>query len=384
MFGFKKKNIMLGCMTALMVVCVNSSSVFAEYNYSEYPYDSISGKYSARLTDYCKGDLSKYTKNKIANRHVLQATNRILQIQKKIAQANGLVVEKRQGGFDFKQKVTPAVLVEGYNNACMTVAGDMLLGIEHLKKDGYDVYTYNNNNFIAESELFATIAHETGHSVLNHALNPTNEQEDRTPLEEGDADLFAVRTAEKLSEYGWHTGLLARTEDNCESMHNVVTDYIKNNSKGKLIVNPYDQNIHSVSKLFKLNVNGKYISSSDFGTAFVNKLGYYYSQKHHQMFDFALGQLGYIYGKDGKLDVKNLRLEANTENEYGKTRLVYRSPNMPNGYKNVAYFQTDLNTMKNNIQNAENTIKSVNKGNPSAESMDFALCYLIYFTMNCF
>ncbi len=382
MFGFKKKNIMLGCLTALMAVCVNSNSVSAEYNYNEYPYASISGKYSARLTDYCKGDLSKYTKDSIGNKKVLQATNRILQIQKKIAQANGLVVEKRQGGFDFKQKVTPAILVEGYNNACMTVAGDMLLGIEHLKKDGYDVYTYNNNNFIAESELFATIAHETGHSVLNHPLKPKGEW-DRSHIEESDADLFAVRTAEKLSEYGWYTGLLCRADD-YESVYTVVSDYIKNNSKGKLIVNPSNQDVHSVSKLFKLNVNGKYILSSDFGSAFVNKLGYYYSPKHHQMFDFALGQLGYIYGKDGKLDVKNFRLEQNTDNEYGKTRLVYRSPNMPNGYKNVAYFQTDLNTMKNNIQNAEHTIKSVNKGNPSIESMDFALCYLIYFAINCF
>lgn len=378
-----KKKLMAICMFTFLLSLTNSSSVFAEYNYSEYPYASISGKYSTRLTDYCKGDLSKYTKDSIGNRKVLQATNRILQIQKKIAQANGLVVEKRQGGFDFKQKVTPAILVEGYNTASMTPSGDLLLGIEHLKKHEYDVYSYNNSNFIAESYLFATIAHETGHSVLNHPLNPTREQ-GRKALEEGDADLFAVRTTEKLSEYGWYTGLLCRADD-YESTYTVVADYIKNNSKGKLIVNPYDQNIHSASKLFKLNVNGKYISSSDFGTAFVNKLGYYYSQKHHQMFEFALGQLGHIYGKDGKLDVKNFRLEQNTDNEYGKTRLVYRSPNMPNGYKNVAYFQTDLNTMKNSLQNIEYTIKSVNKGNPSAEAMDFALYVLIYFTTeNCF
>ncbi len=377
-----KKKLMAVCMPAFLFSLANSSSVFAEYNYSEYPYASISGKYNYRLTNYPKEDLSKYTKELIGNRKVLQATNRILQIQKKIAQVNGLVVEKRQGGLDFKQKVTPAILVEKCDNAFMTPSGDLILGINVLSEDEYDVYSYNNNNFIAESHLLATIAHETGHSVLNHSFR-LKEEQGRSEMNEGDADLFAVRTAEKLSEYGWYTGLLNRTGRR-ETIYAVVSDYIKNNSKGKLIVNSSNQDAHSVSKLFKLNVNGKYILSSDFGSAFVNKLGYYYSTKHHQMFDFALGQLGYIYGKDGKLDVKNFRLEANTENEYGKTCLVYHSPNMPNGYKNIAYFQTDLNTMKNNIQNAENTIKSVNKGNPSIESMDFALCFLIYYTLECF
>ena len=382
MFYRYKKKLMTVCMSIFLLGLANSNSVFAEYNYSEYPYASISGKYNYRLTDYLKGDISKITKERIANIPVFQATNRILQIQKKIAQVNGLVVEKRQGGLDFKQKVSPAVLVKGYGNASMNELGDLWLGVEHLKNNGYDIYAYNDNNLIAESELFATIAHETGHSVLNHSLRLKGDW-DRNDIEEADADLFAVRTAEKLSEYSWHTGLLSRT-GHIDDIYPIVSDYIKNNSKGKLIVNPSNQDVHSVSKLFKLNVNGKYILSSDFGSAFVNKLGYYYSTKHHQMFDFALGQLGYIYGKDGKLDVKNFRLEQNTDNEYGKTRLVYRSSNMPNGYKNVAYFQTDLNTMKNNIQNAEHTIKLVNKGNPSIEAMDFALCYLIYFTMNCF
>ena len=57
----------------------------------------------------------------------------------------------------------------------------------------------------------------------------------------------------------------------------------------------------------------------------------------------ALGQLGYIYSKEKKIDANKIEIVPETRYPYRKSKLIYRSPNMPNGYKTIAFFSSSVN-----------------------------------------
>ena len=64
--------------------------------------------------------------------------------------------------------------------------------------------------------------------------------------------------------------------------------------------------------------------------------------KTYDGYAIALGQLGYIYSKEQKIDVSKLAIVPETRYPYFTSKLVYKSANMPNGYKTIAFFHSDV------------------------------------------
>ncbi|MBR1681728.1 hypothetical protein IJ707_08060, partial [bacterium] len=176
---------------------------------------------------------------------------------------------------------------------------------------------------------------EMGHGVLNHG----NTKHGRITAQEEDADRIAWYTLEKTSDFGWGYAFNVKDAyrtDNCNE------EYVKKKTDNKLWISgtsPSDVQ-------YKLNINGKWYNARNLYNILIEsnyKLKHTTNESTYRDFTIALGQLGFIYSKEKKIDVSKITIVPENKYTYKKSKLIYRSSNMPNGYKTIAFFNSSAN-----------------------------------------
>ena len=252
-----------------------------------------------------------------------------------MAEANGLKIGTYTRAGDYKRVVQPVRLSIGHNNSSNFGNYQIVLGTERLRRDGG--YEYGNDkqsrNPYMDAGIIWEIGHEMGHGVLNHG----NTKHGRIPAQEEDADRIAWYTLEKTSDFGWGYAFNVKDAyrtDNCNE------EYVKKQTNNKLWISgtsPSDVQ-------YKLNINGKWYNARNLYNLLIeSNYQFKFYVGGFETYTTALGQLGYIYSKEKKIDANKIEIVPETRYPYRKSKLIYRSPNMPNGYKTIAFFSSSVN-----------------------------------------
>lgn len=327
----------------------------AEYKYltltKEYGINSNLNKSLKAGDDYEK----RRVPEKCPGLKVKNASDDILEVQREVAQLNNLaIVDHFFDYWDFRSKVTPVKMVEGYNNSFALGNGKIYLGSKDLEENGY-----YNGDYFGYGSAMALIAHETGHIVLNHGTYSNHWskklKEKNEIAGEMDADGYAINTMEKSSKFGWYGVVTMRNGNGNIGPHinteESLEDYLYKQTKGKLMLwyKPYSEG-------FDLHIkdNGKYGENIDYKLLADDfRVNYHvriHDYKMRPKYENALCQLGFVYSKKHYIDKYKLVLEPNNaygiHQKWGKYRLVYRDSSMPNGYKVIAYFDSDIKKLK--------------------------------------
>ena len=342
MFNIKKNRclkVMASLLLGSLVVFGGGNYAYADFDYSEHHYktynntkEDVSGKeaYLARV----------YSKNPELKNSV-PANDYILELQKIAADANGLKIGTYTKAGDYKKVVQPVILAIGRKQTSNFGNYQIFLGTESLRDiSGYE---YGNDkqsrNPYMDAGIILVIGHEIGHGVLNHGTVKPGESHGRITAHEEDADRVAWYTLEKTSDFGWGYAFNVKDAyrtDNCNE------EYIKKQTNNKLWISgtsPSDVQ-------YKLNINGKWYNARNLYNILIEsnyKLKHTTNESTYKDFTIALGQLGFIYSKEKKIDVSKITIVPENKYTYKKSKLIYRSSNMPNGYKTIAFFNSSAN-----------------------------------------
>ena len=334
-----KSNRCLKAMASLLfsslVVFGEGSYAYADFDYSEHHYKT----YNDMKEDVSDKDsyLAKMSSKYPELKNSIPADDYILELEKIVAEANGLKIGTYTRAGDYKRVVQPVRLSIGHNNSSNFGNYQIVLGTERLRRDGG--YEYGNDkqsrNPYMDAGIIWEIGHEMGHGVLNHG----NTKHGRIPAQEEDADRIAWYTLEKTSDFGWGYAFNVKDAyrtDNCNE------EYVKKQTNNKLWISgtsPSDVQ-------YKLNINGKWYNARNLYNILIEsnyKLKHTTNESTYKEFTIALGQLGFIYSKEKKIDVSKITIVPETKYTYKKSKLIYRSSNMPNGYKTIVFFNSSAN-----------------------------------------
>lgn len=338
-----KSNSCLKAMVSLLfsslVVFGGGSYAYADFDYSEHHYktynntkEDVSGKEAYLASVYSKNPELKNS---------VPANNYILELQKIVADANGLKIGTYTKAGDYKRVVQPVILAIGCNQSSNFGNYQIFLGTESLRDiSGYE---YGNGkqsrNPYMDAGIIWDIGHEIGHGVLNHGTVRPGGSHGRVTAHEEDADRIAWYTLEKTSDFGWGYAFnvkYAYRTDHCNE------EYVKKKTNNKLWISgtsPRDVQ-------YKLNINGKWHNARNLYNILIEsnyKLKQSTNESTYKDFTIALGQLGFIYSKEKKIDVAKITIVPENKYTYKKSKLIYRSSNMPNGYKTIAFFNSSAN-----------------------------------------
>ena len=338
-----KSNSCLKAMVSLLfsslVVFGRGSYAYADFDYSEHHYktynntkEDVSGKEAYLASVYSKNPELKNS---------VPANNYILELQKIVADANGLKIGTYTKAGDYKRVVQPVILAIGRNQSSNLGNYQIFLGTESLRDtSGYE---YGNGkqsrNPYMDAGIIWEIGHEIGHGVLNHGTVRPGGSHGRVTAHEEDADRIAWYTLEKTSDFGWGYAFnvkYAYRTDHCNE------EYVKKKTNNKLWISgtsPRDVQ-------YKLNINGKWHNARNLYNILIEsnyqKFNDVTNNSVYYSYAITLGQLGYIYSKEKKIDVSKITIVPETKYTYKKSKLIYRSPNMPNGYKTIAFFNSPV------------------------------------------
>ena len=332
-----KSNRCLKAMASLLfsslVVFGEGSYAYADFDYSEHHYKT----YNDMKEDVSDKDsyLAKMSSKYPELKNSIPADDYILELEKIVAEANGLKIGTYTRAGDYKRVVQPVRLSIGHNNSSNFDNYQIVLGTERLRRDGG--YEYGNDkqsrNPYMDAGIIWEIGHEMGHGVLNHG----NTKHGRIPAQEEDADRIAWYTLEKTSDFGWGYAFNVKDAyrtDNCNE------EYVKKQTNNKLWISgtsPSDVQ-------YKLNINGKWYNARNLYNLLIeSNYQFKFYVGGFETYTTALGQLGYIYSKEKKIDANKIEIVPETRYPYRKSKLIYRSPNMPNGYKTIAFFSSSVN-----------------------------------------
>ena len=338
MFNIKSNRCLKAMVSLLfssMVVFGGGSYAYADFDYSEHHYktynrmkENISNKES-----YLASMRSKHPELK----NSILADDYILELQKIAADANGIKIGTYKNAGDYKRVVQPVRIAVGYNNSTNFGNYQILLGTENLRHlSGYE-YGIKNRNPYTDAGIVWVIGHEMGHGVLNHNTIKAGADHDRITAQEEDADRIAWYTLEKTSDFGWGYAFNvsdAYRTDNCNE------EYVKKQTNNKLWISgtsPSDVQ-------YKLNINGTWYNARNLYNVLIeSNYQFKFYVGGFKTYTTALGQLGYIYSKEKKIDTNKIEIVPETRYPYRKSKLIYRSPNMPNGYKTIAFLSSSVN-----------------------------------------
>ena len=328
-----KNNRCLKAMASLlfgsMVVFGGGNYAYADFDYSEHHYKTYNNM---------KEDVSgkeAYLASKPDLKNSVPANDYILELQKIAADANGLEIGIYKNAGDYKRIVQPVRIAVGRNTSTSFGNYQILLGTESLRRNaGYEYgNTKQSRNPYMDAGIILEIGHEIGHCVLNHGTG----KHGRITAQEEDADRIAWYTLEKTSDFGWGYAFNdkeAYRTDNCNE------EYVKKQTNNKLWISgtsPSDVQ-------YKLNINGTWYNARDFYRVLIDaNYQFKFYVGGFETYTTALGQLGYIYSKEKKIDANKIEIVPETRYPYRKSKLIYRSPNMPNGYKTIAFFSSSVN-----------------------------------------
>ena len=330
-----KSNRCLKAMASLLfsslVVFGGGNYAYADFDYSEHHYKTYNNM---------KEDVSgkeAYLASKPDLKNSVPANDYILELQKIAADANGLEIGIYKNAGDYKRIVQPVRIAVGRNTSTSFGNYQILLGTESLRRNaGYEYgNTKQSRNPYMDAGIILEIGHEIGHCVLNHGTG----KHGRITAQEEDADRIAWYTLEKTSDFGWGYAFNdkeAYRTDNCNE------EYVKKQTNNKLWISgtsPSDVQ-------YKLNINGKWYNARNLYNILIEsnyKLKQSTNESTYKDFTIALGQLGFIYSKEKKIDVSKITIVPETKYTYKKSKLIYRSSNMPNGYKTIVFFNSSAN-----------------------------------------
>ena len=328
-----KSNRCLKAMASLlfgsMVVFGGGNYAYADFDYSEHHYKTYNNM---------KEDVSgkeAYLASKPDLKNSVPANDYILELQKIAADANGLEIGTYKNAGDYKRIVQPVRIAIGYNDSTNFGNYQILLGTGSLRRNsGYEYgNTKQSRNPYMDAGIILEIGHEIGHGVLNHGTG----KHGRITAQEEDADRIAWYTLEKTSDFGWGYAFNnndAYRTDNCNE------EYVKKQTNNKLWISgtsPSDVQ-------YKLNINGKWYNARNLYNVLIEaNYQFKFYVGGFETYTTALGQLGYIYSKEKRIDANKIEIVPETRYPYRKSKLIYRSPNMPNGYKTIAFFSSSVN-----------------------------------------
>ena len=323
-----KKNI---CSAVLAgAVLLSGGHAHADFNYAEHHYAT----YNSTPEDV--SDKDAYLANDEEIQRSFPANDYILELQKVAADANGLKIGNYAKAGDYKKIVQPVRLID-LNDSFNAGNYQIVLGTKRLSDNGG--YQYGQKQLRRpemDAGIIWEIGHEMGHGVLNHGTG----KHDRITAEEEDADRIAWYTLEKTSDFGWgyafNINTAFRTDSNNE-------DYIKRQTNNKLWIHGWNK--HNVT--YELNVNGRWLNARDLYIGMITAMKPDRTlNSTYNSYAISLSQLGYIYSKEKTIDVSKIEVVDETKYDYLKSKLIYRSSNMPNGYKTIAFFSSPADTIK--------------------------------------
>lgn len=314
-------------------VLLSSGYVHADFDYNEHHYAT----YNTTPEDVSGKDA--YLNSIPVLKNSVPANAYILELQKVAADANGLKIGTYKNNGDYKRVVQPVRIVAGENNSYNFGNYQILLGTKSIYEDsGYEYNSKQSRNPAMDAGIIWLMGHEIGHGVLNHGTGANANK--RIESQERDADRIAWYTLEKTSDFGWgyafNVDIAFRTDRNNE-------EYIKRQTNNKLWIHGFNK--HDTQ--YELNVNGKWHDAREFYNAIAEFTSKDISiDSAYNSYTLALGQLGYIYSKEKAIDVSKLDIVAENKYTYKKSKLIYRSSNMPNGYKTIAFFNSPAAALK--------------------------------------
>ncbi len=383
-----KSKILLSIFTAFVAFgFLMPNYSYAKYNYAEHKNDFITlndkehnsvGDISSieAYRNFEEQELNKWASK---GHYILDNTPiEILNLQKKVADVNGLVVTSKRFLKEYDEYVNPIKMLSNYNNANCIGEGRIFLGTKYIENNGFN----KNNNFIGDGVVAETIAHETGHSVLNHGNfhnKPTDEKKlnELRDNQEYDADKFALFTLEKIPEFGWGHSFIISHYLSDVLRREKIAEYMEKESKGFLRMGYcHIGEGDAVSFQFSDGIWG----FQEFLDIDVKKRGWDLSKDNQfrEKVEFAIAQLGFIYSRVNKIEGNHVSFERTDANDsrYGKTRLVYRDSRLPSGYKVIGYFGMDYDSLMktvNALATDEEGTLSTFPDRPGEEAMVFAL-----------
>ena len=338
-----KKNI---CSVALVgAVLFSGSYAHADFDYNEHHYAT----YNTEREDVSRKDAYLASIPELKNS--IPANDYILELQKVAANANGLKIGTYKNNGDYKRIVQP-VRLDNSNNSANFGNYQIILGLKSLDKEAdYQIHSKNRTPQM-DASIIWEMGHEMGHGVLNHGTG----KHDRIEEQERDADRIAWYTLEKTSDFGWGYAFNVDTAyrtDNCNE------EYVKKQTNNKLWIHGWDK--HNV--VYELNVSGRWHDVREFYNAIAEFTSKDISiDSAYNDYTIALGQLGYIYSKEKTIDISKLDIVAENKYTYKKSKLIYRSPKMPNGYKTIAFFNSSADAIKGNWGRNGYSLEDLYKG----------------------
>lgn len=323
-----KKIMAMMATVGSMLIC--NSYAYADFDYAEHNYKT----YNNTKEDISGKDAYLSKQPEFANS--IPANDYILELEEITAKANGLKIGNYAKAGDYKRIVQPARIKIDDESSYNFGNYQIILGSRGLREhSGYEYGKRQNRTPQMDAGIIWEIGHEIGHGVLNHG---TGKVQQRIEAQEKDADRIAWYTLEKTSDYGWgyaFTVDLAFRTDNCNE------NYIKKQTDNKLWIS--GSNPSNVQ--YMLNLNGKWQDARDLYDILIsNNYQFKHTTSIYDDYAVALGQLGYIYSKEKKIDVNKLAIVPETKYPYLKSKLIYESSNMPNGYKTIVHFCSDADT----------------------------------------
>ena len=254
----------------------------------------------------------------------------IHKLQKRVCDANGIEItdQKFQHTYDFKDKMHPIKIINGYHNGYAVGAGYIYLGTDVFSDNTFD---FNNQYDYILCEN--TIAHEITHNIEGHTIKSGRKEKKETNAEKG-----SIQLLENLPEGGWGSYLVSVHRDmNYPEINRKIMGSFEKESNGKItIVN-----------------NGSLV-------VYRSKTGenYNLAVKNHTSDDSAYygGQMAYVIAK-GALTVDNIGIMENTLkdaiNFKGDYLLVCYSDKLPNGYRILTELYGDKQQINRQIESAK-------------------------------
>lgn len=329
---------MVSLLFGSMVVFGGGNYAYADFDYSEHHYKTYK-TVKENLSNKDKYVSEQLSKDPVFRRlQTAPANQYILELQKIAAEANGLKIGRYTKVGDYKRIVQPVIMSVGNNSSYNLGSYQIVLGTVSLRNiSGYEYGNLQQNrNPYMDAGIIWEIGHEIGHGVLNHGNGIINTKDERILAQEEDADRIAWYTLEKTSDFGWGYAFnvnMAHRTDNCNE------EYVKKQTNNKLWISgtsPSDVQ-------YKLNINGKWYNARNLYNVLIeSNYQFKFYVGGFKTYTTALGQLGYIYSKEKKIDTNKIEIVPETRYPYRKSKLIYRSPNMPNGYKTIAFLSSSV------------------------------------------
>ena len=257
----------------------------------------------------------------------------IHKLQNRICETNGIEVteQKFKHTYDFKTKVHPIKVVDGYDNNTAVGAGYIYIGVDDLRTKG-NIGMKNQYDYMTCEK---SIAHELIHNQEGHTTAKLFWNEKRA---ENHAEKGSIRLMENLPEGGWGSYLVAihRMLNRPEINRKIMSSFEKE-SNGKItIVNNGSRTVYQSKTGGSYNLSVKNRAPDD---------NAYYG-----------GQMAYVIAK-GALTVDNIGIMENTLkdaiNFKGDYLLVCYSDKLPNGYRILTELYGDKQQINRQIESAK-------------------------------